>query len=323
MSNLMKAVLSLGGMGFIFGLFLAIASKKFHVETDPRAAQIDEILPGANCGGCGFPGCAGYAQAVASGAAEINLCAPGGAAIAEQIAKIMGLETTQTERKVAVIHCGIVQGCDKKYNYQGIQDCRAASLLAGGDKACMYGCLGFGTCKSVCPFDAIYKKENGVYCVDPEKCTSCGKCIDVCPKNLIDLVPYKNKVQVLCNSHNKGKETRVNCPLGCIACKICEKNCPVGAIKVIDNVAVIDQEKCISCGICAQKCPRNIIVDPVPKRKKAVIDDTCVGCTLCAKKCPVNAITGVKKEKHIIDPEKCVGCEICVNACPKNSITMV
>jgi ferredoxin len=260
---------------------------------------------------------------VVQGEAECNLCAPGGSELTEKIAAVMGIKAGTAQKKTAIIHCGIVQGCDKKYNYEGIKDCRAAVLLAGGDKSCIYGCLGFGTCQSVCPFDAIYKKENGVYCVDTEKCTACGKCVDVCPKNLIELVPFKNKVQVLCNSHNKGKETRAQCPMGCIACKICEKNCPVNAIKVIDNVAVIDQEKCISCGICAAKCPRNIIIDPVGQRKKAFIDDTCVGCTLCAKKCPVNAISGEKKEKHVVDPEKCVGCGICVDACPKKSITMV
>jgi len=322
-SEILTPVVALGVMGALFGLCLAYASKKFHVEEDPRALEIEGVLPGANCGACGFPGCKGYAQAVAAGEAECNLCAPGGPDTVAAVAKVMGVEASAGARKVAVIRCAAGKAqCPEKFVYQGIEDCRAAIILHGGSKGCIYGCMGLGSCAAACPFDAIVKTDGGIYKVDAEKCTGCGKCVGVCPKTIIELVPLEHKVQVLCSSKDKGKETRDKCTLGCIGCKLCEKACPVDAIHVQDNLAVMDQEKCISCGVCAGKCPRKIILDEGPVRGKAVIDDKCVGCTLCTKVCPVGAITGERKELHRVDSAKCIGCGLCVAKCPKKAITM-
>lgn len=323
-SDLVPAILCLGGMGTLFGLCLAFASKKFRVEIDPRAAEIEGALPGANCGACGYPGCQGYAIAVAAGEAECNLCAPGGSATVGKIAAIMGVSARAGARKVAVIRCDAGRAdCGERFNYQGINSCRAAILVLGGPKSCVYGCMGFGTCMEVCPFGAVDLTSDGKYRVNREKCTACGKCVEACPKKIIDMVEDGKIVQVLCSSKDKGKDVRDRCKVGCIACKLCEKACPVDAIHVTDNIAVMDQAKCVACGLCAKKCPRKIIEDLGGERGIAAINDQCVGCTLCAKVCPVAAITGERKELHKVDSAKCIGCGACVKKCPKKAIAMV
>ena len=273
MQTVIIAIVVLAALGAIFGLVLAFAAKAFAVEKDPREEAIAEVLPGANCGGCGFPGCGGYAAAVAAGKAPVNACAAGGAAVAAKIGEIMGVAAGDSVKKLAQVHC---TGCGqnyKKYEYVGLHDCVAASLLpGGGELGCAYGCLGLGSCEKACPFDAIHVVE-GVAQVDEDKCKSCGKCVDVCPKHIIALVPYKTRrhVAIRCSSHDKGPDVRKNCDNGCIGCTLCAKSCPKEAISMIDNLAVIDFDKCIGCGICAQKCPRKLItVDgKVPEPKPA------------------------------------------------------
>lgn len=261
-SDLIPAILCLGGMGTLFGLCLAFASKKFKVEIDPRTAEIGSALPGANCGACGYPGCQGYALAVASGEADCNLCAPGGPATVAKIASIMGVFVASGPRKVAVIRCDAgTTDCGDKFRYQGVASCRAAILVLGGPKTCVYGCMGFGTCSAVCLFSAVDFTPEGKYRINREKCTACGKCVEACPKKIIELVEETRIVQVLCSSKDKGKEVREKCKVGCIACKLCEKACSVAAIHVTDNIAVIDPRKCVACGLCARKCPRKIIED--------------------------------------------------------------
>ena len=262
MTTVLICVAILGAMGAIFGLILAIAAKVFHVEVDPREEAIAGCLPGANCGGCGYPGCGGYAAAVAKGEAPINACAAGGDAVAAQIAAIMGVESAPTERSVALVKCsGFNDQVKRKYEYVGLQDCQAASLaLGGGPNECPYGCLGFGSCVAACPFGAMSVKD-GVARVDHEICVGCMKCAEACPKNLIVKVPYAADVTVACNSMEKGGALRKYCDIGCIGCKICEKICQYDAIHVVDNLAVIDYTKCVSCGQCAPKCPRHLIRD--------------------------------------------------------------
>lgn len=252
----------LGGLGLIFGLVLGFAAKKFHVEVDPREEAILGCLPGANCGGCGFAGCGGYAAAVVKGEAPVNKCAAGGADVAAQVAEIMGVDAGSAERCVALVKCsGFVGRAQKKYEYAGIQDCRSASLLpGGGPNECPYGCLGFGSCEAACPFGAIHVRD-GVARVDHEKCVGCMTCASACPKQLIVKVPYSADVTVACSSKEKGPALRKYCDIGCIGCKICEKTCEHDAIHVVDNVAVIDYSKCVSCGQCAPKCPRHLIRD--------------------------------------------------------------
>lgn len=260
MNNIVSAVLTVGLIGLVFGLLLAFASVIFKVDTDERTEKIEEILPGANCGGCGYAGCGAYARAVVEDGAPIDACVVGKSPVAEKIGLIMGKRAEKTVPKTARVMCG--GDCGKatdKYEYYGLHDCNAANKLAGGQKACAYGCLGYGTCAEVCPFDAINIK-GGIAVVDEEKCTACGKCVKACPKKLIEIVPVNNRVSVLCKNTKSGKEVNTYCKAGCIACKICEKNCPFEAIEVTDNLARIDGEKCKSCGICVQKCPKQTII---------------------------------------------------------------
>ncbi|TDT61136.1 RnfABCDGE type electron transport complex subunit B [Fonticella tunisiensis] len=258
--DIIKPVLSLGGLGVTFGVLLGYASKKFAVEVDPRVTNIRECLPGANCGACGYAGCDAYAQAVVDGAAPPNSCAVGGAPVAERIGEILGLKVEAVEKKVAFVKCnGNCNVTKEKYKYYGVQNCRdAAAIPGGGPKTCSYGCLGLGDCVKVCEFGAL-RVENGVAVVDEEKCTSCGRCVNVCPKGLINIVPVAKKVRVQCNSLDPGKEVRQNCSVGCIGCRMCERACQFGAIDFANNLAKVNYEKCTQCQACVQKCPTKAI----------------------------------------------------------------
>jgi electron transport complex protein RnfB len=259
MNNIVGAVTSLGAMGLCFGALLAYASRVFAVEIDERVPKICEVLPNANCGGCGFAGCSAFASAIVEGKAKLNGCPVGGNSCAQAIAEIMGMTAEVSEPMAARVLChGTDENAVAKYTYHGVNDCVAASRLAGGYKSCPNACLGLGTCASVCKFGAI-NMVDGVAVVDKEKCTACGMCVEACPKKVIAMVPVKNDVYVGCNSHEKGADARKNCAVSCIGCKICEKNCPEGAITVNDNIAVIDYTKCTKCGKCVEKCPRKCI----------------------------------------------------------------
>jgi RnfABCDGE-type electron transport complex B subunit len=269
-NGLLYSTLSLGGMGLIFGAGLAYASQKFAVEIDSKAVAVREVLPGANCGGCGYPGCDGFANAVAKGDAPVNGCPVGGVETAEKVAAIMGLVVEDSAKMVAHVICnGTCDNAREKYEYIGIQDCKAANIVNGGSKSCSYGCLGLGTCVDVCPFDAIFINDKGIAEVIDDKCTACGNCIEACPKDVITLVPYGQEVIVECNSKDTGKNVKASCDVGCIGCKICEKNCPFDAIHVVDNLAVIDYTKCTGCMICVEKCPTGAISGNLENRKKA------------------------------------------------------
>ena len=221
-TGVLLAVAVVGGVGLFIGLFLGIAAIRFKVEVDEKEEAVLAALPGNNCGGCGFPGCSGLAAAIAKGEAAVNACPVGGEPVGKVIAGIMGVEAGESVRMRAYVQC---QGdCDKvtlDYEYSGIEDCRMLSFVPnGGVKSCNYGCLGFGSCVKVCPFDAIHV-EKGVAVVDKEKCKACGKCIEVCPKNLISLIPYDAKYAVACSSKDKGPVTMKVCSVGCIGCQLC------------------------------------------------------------------------------------------------------
>ncbi len=259
--GILYAAALIGGVGIFIGLFLGIAGIIFKVKVDEKEEAILAALPGNNCGGCGFPGCAGLAAAIAKGEAEVNACPVGGAEVGNKIAEIMGVESKDSVRMVAFVHC--MGDCEKAkvdYEYTGIEDCRMLGFVPnGGPKSCNSGCLGYGTCVKVCPFDAIHV-ENGIAVVDREKCKACGKCIAVCPKKLISMEPYDAKYIVACSSTDKGPVTMKACSVGCIGCGICNKNCPTGAVTVTDFHASIDQDKCTGCGVCAEKCPKKSII---------------------------------------------------------------
>ena len=257
--KILLPVLIFIGLGLLMGALLALASKLFAVKKDEKAEAIKECLPGANCGGCGYSGCDAYAAAVSAGDAPVNKCSVGGAEAASKIAQIMGVDAGEQVRMRAQVMCsGTGEYAKKKYIYEGIDDCVAASKIGGGDKMCKNGCIGLGTCVRACPFDAIVV-EDGVAAVDYSKCKGCGICVSACPMGIIKLIPFDAKHWVGCMSVDDGKNTRKVCDVGCISCKICQKNCPAGAINVDNFVASIDYDKCTGCDICTDKCPRHII----------------------------------------------------------------
>ncbi len=260
MTGILIAAGIVGGIGILVGLFLGVAGIRFHVEVDPREEDVLKALPGNNCGGCGYPGCSGLASAIVKGEAPANGCPVGGEPVAKKVSEIMGVESGDSVHMVAYVSCaGDCEKAGRNYRYYGAKDCRMASFSpGGGDKSCSSGCLGLGTCVSVCPFDAIHIR-NGIAVVDREKCKACGKCVSACPKGLIRLIPYDAKYMVACASRDKGPVTMKACSVGCIGCGICVRNCPKEAITMVDNHAIIDPEKCVGCGICAGKCPKKAI----------------------------------------------------------------
>ena len=253
--SIVLAVLVIGGLGLIFGIGLSFASRAFAIKTDERATRIREVLPGANCGACGFAGCDGCADAIVSGKAETNCCPVGGDAVAGQVAAVMGVEPAGVKRTAARILCnGRCSVSKEKYRYQGIDSCAASTQIFGGQKACSYGCLGYGDCAEACPFDAI-EITGGIARIIEDRCKACGKCIAVCPKKLIEMIPKDKKYSVMCKSKEKGAVIRTICEVGCIGCARCVKACKADAVIMEGALAKIDYEKCTSCGECAKVCP--------------------------------------------------------------------
>ncbi len=314
----------LAGISALFGLGLAFAAKKFDVKTDPRVEQVLDVLAHAHCGACGYPGCRQYAEEVVMKPdVAPNLCTPGRAPTAKAIATITGKDVEETEPRVARVFCqGGMSRSARRFKYEGVEDCRAAVLASGGDKACIYGCLGYGTCARVCPFGAITMSDDFLPIIDPVKCTACGKCAQACPKKVIEVLPLAKEVLVRCYSKDKGLATKKNCRVGCIACGICVKVCPYNALEIKDNYSKINLDKCKVCGLCVAKCPTKAIMDSLPHRPKAlIITEKCIGCAICTKVCPVNAATGELKKLHVINQDKCIGCGICTSKCPVVAIT--
>lgn len=243
----------------VFAVLLVFLSKKLAVYKDPRIDEVAAHLPKANCGGCGYAGCEGFAAALVEGKASLSACQSTPKVSREKIAEILGSGDAGGEETVAVVRCNGGKKCKDKYSYMGYGDCQSAQLLAGGRKECPVGCMGLGSCTKACGKDAIRLNENSVPAVDPAKCISCGQCIAACPKTLIARVPRTAKVYVACMSRCKGREVREHCTGGCIACGLCAKNCPEGAIEMRDNLPVIDYKKCTGCGTCVSKCPSKCI----------------------------------------------------------------
>ena len=260
MQIIIISVALLAILAIIIGIFLGVSSEIFKVQVDERVEKVRECLPGNNCGGCGYAGCDALAEAIANGKADVSSCPVGGEKVATMISEVMGVATSAKVKMVAFVHCdGTCVNANKLYEYNGEKDCRIAALLPNaGEKVCRNACLGYGSCVKACKFDAISIIDN-VAKVDQEKCVACKACINVCPMKVIELVPYGKKNVVKCSNKDKGKAAMDACKVSCIACGMCEKNCHKSAIKVINNVAIMDYEKCDDCGVCAEKCPRKCI----------------------------------------------------------------
>ena len=313
----------LGSVGLFFGVCIAVASKKLHVHIDARVEKIISALPGANCGACGFAGCAQFAKAVAQGIAPPAGCVPGGASSAHAIADVLGVAAELKEPVMAVVHCkGGRAEAKERSVYQGIADCNAAVIAGNGHKVCTEGCLGLGTCVRACPFDAIEVNDNGVAVVDPEKCTGCGKCVGACPRRIISLIPKVHKIFLSCSNHDRGAKVKKYCSVGCTACTLCVKATTSGAITMVNNLPSLDYSIKENFVAAANKCPSKCFTDLVKARPKANIDSSCNGCRACVDICPVTAITGEQDKRHVIDKAKCIGCGLCVDPCPVHAISM-
>jgi len=257
----LAAILSLAGIGLAAALALGLAARRFSGEVDPREEAILEVLSGANCGACGYPGCGAFARAVVAGEAEPNLCPASGAAAVVKIAHIMGVEAKLRDPELAVVLCqGDNQQARLKYRYLGLVDCNAAQKVADGPKQCAGGCLGLGSCERACPFGAIEMTDAGLAVIDREKCTGCRKCVAVCPRQVIAMTPKEATVHVLCNSRDKGAVVRKNCKVGCIACRICLKTVPE-AYRVEENLASVIYEHHREAAAAVGKCPTKCIRD--------------------------------------------------------------
>ncbi len=242
----MSALLVMGGLGVLFGAGLAIASKIFAVQKDPRVKAIEEALPGANCGACGAPGCSGFAEGVVQGKYPVNGCTAGGSEVVTIIAGIMGKDAENVIPQIAIVQCrGDKDNSIDRAVYQGIQSCKAAELVAQGPKGCTYGCLGFGDCAESCPFDAIQMGENGLPVVDEARCTGCGNCVKACPRGIMALINADQKVYLACVSKDFGKAVKSVCKVGCIGCGLCAnpKTTAEGLITMDGKLPVIHYDK--------------------------------------------------------------------------------
>lgn len=273
MNLILISIIVLGVIGIFSAAVLFFAAQKFKVEEDPRIDEIEAVLPGANCGGCGFPGCRGFADACVQ-SLEGKLCPVGGAEVMNKVAAVLGVEAEAVEPKVAVVRCN--GGCEnrpKRNHYDGAPNCAIAASLYAGETGCSFGCLGLGDCVAACQFDAIVIGENGLPVVDEEKCTACGACVKACPKTIIELRkkgPKSRRIYVSCVNKDKGALTRKACSVGCIGCTKCQKECQFDAITIENNCAYIDFTKCRLCRKCVAVCPTHAITElNFPPRKEA------------------------------------------------------
>ena len=269
MDLILLAVIVLGVLGLVSALVLFYASHRFAVHEDPRIGQVAAVLPQANCGGCGYPGCSGFAaacvKAADQGSLDGKLCPVGGQAVMEQVADIVGLSVVASATKVAVVRCnGSCENRPRIAEFDGMPTCRVQHMLGMGETACPYGCLGCGDCVAACQFGAIsINPSTGLPEVDEEKCTACGACAKACPRGVIEIRlkgPKGRRVVVLCNNKDKGAVANKACKSACIGCGKCVKTCEkFQAITLENNLAYIDAEKCKMCRKCEEACPKGAI----------------------------------------------------------------
>jgi Na+-translocating ferredoxin:NAD+ oxidoreductase RNF subunit RnfB len=259
------AIISLGAIGAVGAIILYAASQKFKVHEDPRIEQVQEALPGANCGGCGFPGCGGFADAcVKADLLDGLFCPVGGNDTMNKVAVILGKDAGASVPKIAVVRCNGTCAARPRHNrYDGAKSCAIAASLYGGETGCSYGCFGYGDCVNVCTFDAIHiNPETMLPEVVEDKCTSCGACVKACPKSIIELRkkgPKSRRIFVSCVNKDKGGPARKACANACIGCGKCVKECQFEAITLVNNLAYIDDTKCRLCRKCVAVCPTGAI----------------------------------------------------------------
>jgi RnfABCDGE-type electron transport complex B subunit len=257
--RLITPVVTMSALGLFFGVGLAYVLKIFGVKVDPTVALIITKLPGVNCGACGKAGCAAFAEALKKGEMTPSECVVSDDESRKIVAQILGIDYNPKVKTIATVLCNGGSRAKDKYEYRGIRNCKAASLIFGGHKVCAFGCLGLGDCVDVCPFGAITMSEDDIPVVDAGKCTACGKCVSVCPKKLFEITPFDKHYYVKCSSKDPGAVVMKACSAGCIACRKCEKACPPAAIKVENNLAKIDYRKCQNTGKCFEVCPTKVI----------------------------------------------------------------
>jgi Na+-translocating ferredoxin:NAD+ oxidoreductase RNF subunit RnfB len=316
------ATIVVGGIGAVCALILGISLVTFAVKMDAREKEVVEMLPGANCGACGYAGCAALAHELTVNPDVPMACPAVKEETIRQIAALLGREMGGVEPSIACVRCkGGPQEAPSRYEYVGPRDCRSAQLIAGGPKGCQYGCLGMGSCVTVCPFDAINMGEDGLPHVIPAKCTGCGKCVEACPRGIISLVPTSGNFCVSCISEDAPKDMKKICSVGCIKCGICADACPFDAISSDKGqAALINQDKCRKCGLCVGVCPVNVITSRSAPGKVRVIPEKCIGCGICEQVCPAEAVSGRTKEPYTVDPDKCIGCGMCMGKCPADAM---
>ncbi len=262
------AIGRLGGLGLKMAIILYFIANKFKVFEDPKIDEVEEALPSANCGGCGFPGCRAYAEAAVNSEKEhgnINglNCPVGGNDVGQELGRILGLEVEDQDPMIAVVRCnGSPTNSPKKVNYEGATSCAFAHALYAGEGGCMYSCLGLGDCVDACDFDAIHMNPDTGLPVVNDKCTACGACVTACPRDIIELRkrgPKDKRIFVSCINQEKGAPAKKNCSVACIGCAKCDKVCNFDAITITSFLAYIDFEKCTLCRKCVEVCPTSAI----------------------------------------------------------------
>ncbi len=250
----------IGGTGLVCAAVLAVAARFLLVQEDPRIATVTALLPGMNCGACGFAGCADYAKGIVLQGLPVNQCKPGGQAVVDGLAQTMGVTASVDERRVAMVLCaGGDAVAARTALYNGLSDCNAAQQVGGNGKACRYGCLGLGSCARICPAGAI-EVSGGLAVVHSERCISCGRCVAACPRRLITMIPPDRYIHVLCSSRDPGPVVLKACKVGCVACSLCVKMVNGEGIALRNNVAVVDYGVALTNEDVVAKCPRHTIV---------------------------------------------------------------